>query len=45
MELPDLRTLGGGLVIFTASFYVGHGETRRAGAAPVESSKGQGRYG
>ncbi len=28
MELPDLWTLGGGLVIFTASFYVGHGEAR-----------------
>ena len=29
MELPDLWTLAGGLVIFAASFYVGHGETRR----------------
>ncbi len=28
MELPDLWTLGGGLVIFAASFYVGHGEAR-----------------
>ncbi len=29
LELPDPWTLGGGLVIFAASFYVGHGETRR----------------
>jgi hypothetical protein len=36
MELPDLWTLGGGLVIFTASFYVGHGETRRTKTSPVE---------
>ena len=28
MELPDLWTLGGGLIIFSASLYVGHGETR-----------------
>ena len=39
MELPDLWTLGGGLVIFTASFYVGHGETRsgRSSAAAKRS--------
>ena len=36
MELPDLWTLGGGLVIFIASFYVGHGETRRTKTSPVE---------
>jgi len=30
LELPDPWTLGGGLVIFAASFYVGHGEARRA---------------
>jgi drug/metabolite transporter (DMT)-like permease len=28
LELPDLWTLGGGLVIFAASFYVGHGEAK-----------------
>ena len=36
LELPDLWTLGGGLVIFTASFYVGHGETRRAKIRPEQ---------
>ena len=30
LELPDLWTLGGGLVIFAAAFYVGHGEARAA---------------
>ncbi len=33
MELPDLWTLAGGLVIFSASFYVGHGEARSSGTA------------
>ncbi len=39
LELPDLWTLGGGLVIFTASYYVGHGEARRARTAPADGGK------